>query len=147
MSLPAWFAQLAWNGPYTVQHLNNGNRDAIPRAPGCYVFTSTPGEARPTQTLYVGQAVDLRRRLPSYLIDYTRPKQRETHKGKSFLLEHRSQNGDHGLFVRWAEYAGDLNILEASLMNFLNPMFNSRDDDTFHPLFDDDELLDPRLIG
>lgn len=147
MSLPRWFDQLTWMGPYTVQHLNHGNRNTIPHAPGCYVFTSTPARARPTQTLYVGKAVNLRRRIPSYLIDYTRPKQREPHKAKGFLLEHRSQHGDHGLFVSWAEYAGELEILEASLINFLNPMFNSRAEDTFNPLFDDDELLDPRLIG
>jgi hypothetical protein len=39
-----------------------------------------------------------------------------------------------------------LDILEASLIHFLNPGANDRAEDERHPLFDDNERLDARLL-
>ena len=148
MSMPRWFAQLKWEGPFTVADLNNGRRGDIPEMPGCYVFTIVDAPPRPTQTLYVGLSKNLSGRLPTYLVHDIKKNvpSRGKHKGKLFLLGERENRTDYGVWVQWAVYAGEIRILEASLINYLNPDYNSRDEDTMNPLFGDDELLEPYLI-
>ena len=74
----------------------------------------------------------------------------EGHKGKGFVLEARAARGDNGVYVRWFMFGGnhaDLDMLEASLINYLNPLANDRDDDTRHPVLTRRDQLDSRLLG
>lgn len=149
MELPAWFMQLKWGGPIHLSALNL-DRHTLPDGPGCYAFTIGRMQLIPGKVLYVGQArTSLRKRIASYLVDHKNPKTSKDHKGKGFILEVRARGGDHGVYLRWAEYGGneeDLDILEASLINFLNPAANDREDDTRHPLLGKKDKLDHRLI-
>jgi hypothetical protein len=149
VQLPTWFTQLKWNGPASVATLDL-ERKALPDFPGCYAFTIGKAALVAGQVLYVGQAsTSLRQRVGSYLVDYKTPRTSRGHKGKGFILDARSRSGDHGVYLRWVEYGGnrhDLDILEASLINLLNPAANDREDDTRHPLLGQHEQLDPRLI-
>ena len=62
------------------------------------------------------------------------------HKGRAFIFDARHQRGDGHVFLRWTIY-GDPTQLEASLIEFLMPACNDRDE--ANP-FADDEPLDPR---
>jgi hypothetical protein len=150
MEPPAWFAQLPWRQPVSVATLNI-DRGIIPESPGCYAFTEGSISLLPRTVLYVGQAsTSLRQRLPVYLVDWTRPRGEEGHKGKGFVLEARAARGDNGVYVRWFMFGGnhaDLDMLEASLINYLNPLANDRDDDTRHPVLTRRDQLDSRLLG
>jgi hypothetical protein len=149
MELPEWFKQLKWGGPTHLAALKL-DRQTLPDSPGVYAFIVGRMPLLAGKALYVGQAsASLRTRLATYLVDYRNPKQSEGHKGKGFILEARAKNGDHGVYVQWAEYGGnknDLDSLEASLINFLNPAANDRDDDTRHPLLGERDRLNPQLI-
>jgi len=147
---PSWFKQLRWSRPCSVAVLN-ANRAVIPQFTGCYAFTIGAPLLAPGQVLYIGEAADqpLRKRLAVYLVDFSVPKAHESHKGKSFVLEARKRFGDRGIYVRWVEYGADpagVHILEASLINYLNPRANDRIEEYRHPLLGDDERLDRRLI-
>ena len=151
MAQPNWFAQLKWAPPLSVAALNQ-DRSAIPDFPGCYAFTLGVGPLLPRQVLYIGEAkTSLRLRLPVYLIDWTRPLPPGTpsHKGKGFLLQERQQRGDFGVYVRWVEYGGgaaDISLLESSLIDYLLPLYNDRDESARHGVLGDWERLDPRLL-
>lgn len=160
MDQPTWFKQLKWSKPVHVRALNL-DRSFIPDFPGCYVFTEGPGPISPGRVLYVGEATQsLRARLAVYLVDFRKAdaslsdnvysaKKKREHKGKGFVLEARDKLGDAKLYVRWVEYgANDQNIhvLEASLINFLNPRANDRIEEYRHPILGDDERLNRNLI-
>jgi len=136
-SPPLWYGQLIFSHPEPVSRLRVTR--AIPDLPGCYVFTESPGPLVPGQVLYVGKANRLKSRLGGYLVDYmqTTPTR---HKGRAFIFEHRHRFGDQRLFVRWTIY-GDPASLEGSLIAYLNPAMNDRDE---LPGLADDEALDPR---
>jgi hypothetical protein len=148
-ALPPWFTQLHWSSPTNIASVNV-DRSIIPDFPGCYAFTEHNAALIPGRVLYIGQArYSLLKRLRNYLIDIQTPKKTEGHKGKGFVLEARSAIGDQGVYVRWVEYGGnkgDLDILEASLIHFLNPGANDRAEDERHPLLDDNERLDAGLL-
>jgi hypothetical protein len=154
--LPKWFQQLKWTSPPPNVAVLNQNRGIIPDFPGCYAFTTHNAPLSPGRVLYVGEAArSLRQRLPAYLIDFRKPKitpttpGRRDHKGRGFVLEARHIHGDQGVYVQWVEYGGapsDIHILEASLMEFLQPDCNDRDEAARHPTLGDWELLDPRAI-
>ncbi len=152
MDQPAWFQQLKWSGPVNVGVLNE-NRARLPDFTGCYVFTIGKVPVAPGRVLYVGEAAGqtLRARLASYLVDFrtgSKPRGR-AHKGKGFILEARHRSGDHGVYVNWVEYGaspGEIHILEASLIHYLNPAANDRDEEYRHPTLGDWERLDTRLI-
>jgi hypothetical protein len=99
-------------------------QNPIPSRPGCYVFTSSQGEMVVDDVLYVGKAVDLRKRVVSYLVDYMQTKATK-HKGKAFIFEYRHLNTDDNLYVRWAIY-GDPIGLEGGLIGYLHPQLNDR---------------------
>jgi hypothetical protein len=89
--------------------------------------------------------------LASYLVDYraSRGPVSPSHKGKGYILEARDRLGDHGVFVRWVEYGASpahIHVLEASLINYLNPAANDRVEEHRHPLLGEQERLDQRLI-
>jgi hypothetical protein len=154
---PAWFMQLKWSKAIHVAALNL-DRNQIPDFTGCYAFTEGRIRLTPGRVLYVGEAAGqtLRSRLPAYLIDFrnSRPRNtkeatRKAHKGAGFVLEMREKLGDAGVYVRWVEYGAsmsDIHILEASLINYLNPGANDRVEEYRHALLGDDEHLDHRLI-
>ena len=147
---PSWFTQLKWRGPYSVATLN-ATRVVIPEFTGCYAFTMGVAPLSPGRVLYVGEAANqsLRRRLAVYLVDYSVRKAHESHKGKGFVLQARKRAGDHAVHVRWVEYGAspaDIHILEASLISYLNPSANDRQEEHRHPVLGDDERLDRRLI-
>lgn len=148
-ALPKWYAQLKWSSPATLAAVNL-NRGAIPDFPGCYVFTLDPGPLLPRKVLYVGEAkTSLAQRLPVYLVDWTKPKASESHKGKGFVLEQRKLRGDHGVFLRWVEYGGapsDVSLLESSLIDYLEPQCNDRDESVRHGVLGGWERLDARLL-
>jgi hypothetical protein len=65
------------------------------------------------------------------------------------VFEMRDKRGDAGVYVRWVEYGAsekDIHILEASLINYLNPQANDRVEEYRHELLGEDERLDHRLI-
>jgi hypothetical protein len=128
----------------------NLDRKVIPDFPGCYVFTEDTGPLRPSGVLYVGEAkTSLARRLPVYLVDFRIPKMGKDHKGKGFILEARSIRSDYGVYVRWALYGGagsDVSLLESSLIEYLQPSCNDRDESVRHGVLGDWERLDPRLV-
>lgn len=148
-AIPAWFQQLKWSAAANVAVVNQ-HRAIIPDFPGCYVFMDFSGAPQPGRVLYVGQAsTSLRQRLSNYLVDIQAPKSREPHKGKGFVLEVRHQHGDQGVYVQWVEFGGngpDIDILEASLINYLNPAANDREDDRRHPLLAIKDRLPSALL-
>ena len=152
MDQPAWFQQLKWGGGISVAALNE-NRKQIPDFTGCYAFTVGKLQIAPGRVLYVGEAAGqpLRKRLAVYLVDYRRSKTSgsRSHKGQGFVLEARHRSGDHGIYVHWVEYGGsesDIHILEASLINYLNPGANDRIEEYRHPVLGKRERLDSNLI-
>jgi hypothetical protein len=152
MDQPAWFQQLKWRGRVHIDALNL-DRKQIPDFTGCYAFTVGKVPIAPGRVLYVGEAAgqSLRKRLASYLVDFRSgsPPKSKQHKGKGFVLEARFKSGDHGVFVSWVEYGaspGEIHILEASLIHYLSPGANDRDEDARHPTLGDHERLDRRLI-
>jgi hypothetical protein len=138
-----WFEQLKWSSTWSVKDLAV-NRAKIPEQSGCYVFTDDDVALRPKHVLYVGKAANLRSRLGGYLVDYkqTRPTR---HKGRAFIFEHRAKAGNGRTYVRWTLYGGNPAELETNLCDFLWPDCTDRWD--VHELWDDDEALDPRLLG
>jgi hypothetical protein len=154
---PVWFRQLKWSKPINVAALNR-DRNQIPAFTGCYAFTEGCIPLTPGRVLYVGEAAaqTLRSRLDVYLVDFriSRPKRpkgagTKTHKGAAFVLEMRDKRGDAGVYVRWVEYGAsekDIHILEASLINYLNPQANDRVEEYRHEVHSDDDRLDRRLI-
>lgn len=150
MDHPTWFEQLQWRGRIHVAALNE-NRRQIPDFTGCYAFTVGKVPVAPGRVLYVGEAAgqSLRDRLANYLVDFHKPKASEGHKGKGFVLEARSDSGDHAVYAHWVEYGAspaDIHILEASLIHYLNPAANDRVEEYRHPTLGDRERLDKRLI-
>lgn len=133
---PRWLTQLQWQGPRpgsTVQ------RRDIPEQPGCYVFTDKPLIVPPV--LYVGRAVNLKRRVWGYLLDYAKTKPTK-HKGRAFIYDYRHTHGDHNLYVSWAVY-GDPIGLEGSLIGQLEPLCNSRYEGEF---LSDEDFLDEQFL-
>ena len=149
MARPAWYSQLLWEGPYSVAMVN-GDRKMIPDFPGCYAFTTHPGALSPGKVVYVGESrASLATRLPVYLVDWRVPKLSESHKGKGFVLEARQQRGDNGVFIHWVRYGGapwQVSQLEASLIDYLKPSCNDRDEEVRHGLLDHTERLDRRAL-
>jgi len=151
MAQPNWFAQLKWSSPTSVAVLNQ-NRSAIPDFPGCYAFTLGVGALLPNKVLYIGEAkTSLRQRLPVYLIEWTNklPPGTKAHKGKGFILFERQRVGDYGVHVRWVEYGGapsDVSLLESSLIDYLSPHYNDRDESVRHGVLGAWERLDSRLL-
>ncbi len=139
--VPAWYSQLRWSPARSIRAIR-ANMSQIPHGvAGCYVFTRNSGEKIPGKVLYVGKAINLRTRLPGYLVDYmkTRPTK---HKGRAFMFEARSHSGDNNIYLQWTQY-GDPNRLEAGLIDYLEPQCNDRfEQDGFY----DDESLDEKFI-
>ena len=144
MAVPAWYEQLKWSGPVSVAVLNQ--QRSLPDFSGVYAFTTDAGPLLPRRVLYLGKAKNLSQRVPSYLVDWRRPKAVERHKGKGFVLEARAQRGDHGVFVQWVEYGGDISELEASLILYLRPQCNDAEPGERTPILGDEDRLDPRLL-
>jgi len=140
---PRWFTQLNWSGVWSIAALAQ-QRAEIPEQSGCYIFTEDAVALRPEHVLYVGKAKNLRGRLGGYLVDYknTRPTK---HKGRAFIFAQRSQAGDYATYVRWTLYGGRTGELETNLCEFLWPDCTDRWES--HELWDDDEEIDPRLLG
>jgi hypothetical protein len=133
MTPPLWYSQLTWSVPRIAV---NTRRADIPEQPGCYAFTADPGPLVPQRVLYVGKADNLRNRLPGYLVDFMRTAPTK-HKGRAFLFEYRQKNGDPSLYLRWTVY-GDPRILEASLIDFLEPQMRMTAGNTrFWPMTSD----------
>jgi len=149
MAQPAWYSQLKWEGPYSIAAINQ-DRKIIPDFPGCYAFTTHPGPLLPSKVLYIGESkASLARRLTVYLVDWRVPKISESHKGKGFVLEARQQKGDHGVYLRWVQYGGaawQVSQLEASLIEYLCPDGNDRDEELRHGVLGDWERLDPSTL-
>jgi hypothetical protein len=143
-SIPKWFAQLNWSHVWSVAELSL-NRNSIPDISGCYIFTADASGLRPNRVLYVGKATNLRQRLGGYLVDYMNTTTTD-HKGRAFIFEHRSKVGDHKTFVRWVEYGGKPEELEANLCEFLWPDCTDRWE-TSHELWNRNQRIDPRLLG
>ena len=141
--MPKWFDQLKWSPVWTVAELAN-SRDRIPQTSGCYVFTGQASGLRPGHVLYIGKAKRLRARLGGYLVDFrkTRPTK---HKGRAFIFEQRANTSDYETYVRWTEYGGLPGELETNLCEFFDPDCTDRWEK--HELWDDDETIDPRLLG
>jgi len=133
---PLWYTQVQFTVARPVPLVKLAKD--IPDLPGCYVFTSSPAPLVPGAVLYVGKALSLKKRVRGYLVDYMKTAPTK-HKGRAFLFEYRHDHGDKNLFLRWTLY-GDPNQLEASLIDYLNPDFNDRDETD---LFADDETLNP----
>jgi len=93
------------------------------------------------EVLYVGRALDLRRRVTGYLVDYMKTKATK-HKGRAFIFEYRDIHKDDNIYVRWAIYGGPIG-LEGGLIAYLNPRLNDRFEDDE---LSDDEFLDPKLL-
>lgn len=148
-TIPSWFQQLKWSVVANVAAMNKA-RSSIPDFPGCYVFMEFAEAPRPGHVLYVGQAsTSLRQRLAIYLVDVRTQKAKERHKGKAFVLEARHIHSDQGVYLQWVEYGGnkhDIDILEASLINYLNPAANDREDDARHPLLGFSDRLRSDLL-
>ena len=142
---PGWYGQLKWSSPVSLAVLNT-DRSCIPNFPGCYAFTIGRGALLLRKVLYIGDAESLRQRLAVYLVDWRAPKGHEGHKGKGFVLEARKKHTDQGIYVRWVEYGGDHNLLEASLIHYLEPQCNDRDESARVGLLADGERLDRRLL-
>jgi hypothetical protein len=134
MAQPLWYTQTHFNSPRPVSGIKAA-RD-IPDLPGCYVFTETRGALTPGRVLYVGKAFSLKTRVRGYLVDYMKTKATK-HKGRAFIFEYRDDHGDRNLYLRWAIY-GDPGELEASLIDYLRPDCNDRDE--ANPLADDEPL-------
>ena len=153
MDEPSWFRQLRWSDPIHIAALN-GDRGQIPDFTGCYAFTLGRILLSPGRVLYIGEAArqSLRDRLATYLIDFRiRPlaSNSRVHKGKGLILQERKERTDHAVFVRWVEYGAsehDIHILEASLINYLNPTANDRVEEYRHPVLGDRARLNSRLI-
>ncbi|MDB6089585.1 MAG: hypothetical protein JWN85_2369 [Gammaproteobacteria bacterium] len=158
---PAWFRQLKWSEPLSVSALSS-DRTRIPGdSTGCYAFTIGTPPIAPGRVLYIGEAANqsLRKRIAGYLVNFRVPVPKRgadgvdkprAHKGKGFILEARKKKTDHGVYLRWIRYGADaanVHILEASLINYLNPRANDRVEEHRHPLLGDGEKLDRRLIG
>jgi len=141
--LPRWFEQLRWSRVWSVAYLAN-NRGEIPEQPGCYVFTETASGLCPKRVLYVGKAKNLHKRLGGYLVDYKRTTPTR-HKGRAFIFEQRDRAGDHATFVRWVPYGGKPGELETNLCDLLWPDCTDRWE--IHDLWNDEEGIDPRLLG
>lgn len=154
MARPAWYSQLMWEGPYKVSEVApRGSRTLIPDFPGgCYVFTIHPGALQPNRVLYVGETEQpLRKRISAYLVNWRIPKSKDSkeHKGKGFVLEARKKNGDEGVYLHWVRYGGadwQRRQLEASLIEYLKPECNDRDEEIRWGLLDQDQLLDPKTL-
>jgi hypothetical protein len=141
---PLWFKQLTWELPWSVAALRakiKARQSPIPSRPGCYVFTNSAGEMVVDEVLYVGKAVDLRRRVTGYLVDYMKTKATK-HKGRAFVFEYREIHTDDNIYVRWAIY-GDPIGLEGGLIGYLHPQLNDRLE--YNELADDG-LLDPTFL-
>jgi excinuclease UvrABC nuclease subunit len=138
-SKPLWYTQVQFTPARPVPIVRIA-RD-IPDKPGCYVFTSDGGPLVPGNVIYVGKALSLRQRVRGYLVDYMKTAPTR-HKGRAFIFEYRHDRGERNLFLRWTIY-GDPLQLEASLIDYLEPMCNDRDEQ--NP-FADDEPLDPRYL-
>jgi len=136
---PLWFSQVQFNAPRPIPLVKLAND--IPDRPGCYVFTSSPAPLTPGEVLYVGKALRLRSRVRGYLVDYMKTAPTK-HKGRAFLFEYRHDRGDRRLYLRWTIY-GDPTQLEASLIDYLEPTFNDRDESD---PFSEDELLNPMYM-
>ena len=64
-------------------------------------------------------------------------------------MSERADRTDYGVFVRWVEYGGagsDISLLESSLIDFLDPWYNDRDEYVRHSGLGAWESLDPRLL-
>ncbi len=148
-STPNWFSLLNWKRLTVFQA--NQKRAELGSYPGVYAFT----ERRPTllggEVLYVGMTRQpLRRRLGVYLKDYdvkTRGNRRITprgHKGARMIWSERNKLGDRNIIVHTAPFSGsrqETYLLEANLIHLLQPVCNTRDEELYHPLLDDDEIF------
>lgn len=131
---PLWYTQIHFNAPRPVALVLLAAD--VPDRPGCYVFTETAGPLVPQHVLYVGRALSLRARVRGYLVDYMQTAPTK-HKGRAFIFDARHQRGDGQVFLRWTIY-GDPTQLEASLIEYLQPACNDRDE--ANPFADDEPL-------
>ena len=139
MSIPAWFASIAWSAPVSLEALR-ANRGQLPNLSGVYVFTNYAGALEPnTGVLYVGKAASLLRRVQSYLphpnetkvASRTNPERVSStlkHAGKTQLLVEIQQKSRgtaaSGIFVRWWVTASP-KITEDLLLGYLRPAYNT----------------------
>lgn len=142
--MPVWYRALRWKS-YTVSDLNT-DRSLIPSHTGVYAFTLDKRSLHIGQVLYLGMTAQrrgLRGRLSVYLKDYANASSRG-HKGAKFIWGERDAKSDKRIIVHFAEFGGnrqDTLLLEANLIHLLQPYFNSRDEEIYHPILDNDELF------
>ena len=141
---PRWYRQLRWSEPVTLNSLRIDD-GAVPTEPGLYAFNIGRASLVPGRVRYIGEAGNLRKRLRSYTINYWTAKNIDRHKGRLFLF-HADAANPYKLYVRWVIYGGHRNELEASLIAYLQPSYNTRDEEARHGMLDDRETLDPRFL-
>jgi len=130
-----WADIISWSIPMSVADLNN-NRSIIPEDPGFYAFTPDRSVLKPGNVLYIGEAGNLRNRLPNYL--HHNPRQSRTrHKGALFVMDHRlTISGDANIYVRWSPFESDYGLrrdIEAAMIQFYGSWYNDRDWKRDHP--------------
>ena len=141
---PRWYTQISWSDPITLERLRLSG-ESISEQPGVYLFHVDKIKPSPGRVRYVGEAKNLKKRLRAYAIDYMIAKNYDNHRGRLFIFSaHRSY--PYRLYVRWAVYGGHRNELEASLIHYLQPWYNTRDEEARHGVLADDERLDPRYL-
>lgn len=150
--VPDWFGQLKWSRPSNIAQVV-ADRSMLPVRPGIYVFSEFCTAPEPGRVLYVGMTKQpLRARLRPYIKDYKNSKpsgRKNEHLGKLFIWDARENRGDHGIYLQWIEYYANVELrarLEASLIHYLNPSCNARDDDEDHALLGDEELLEAETL-
>ena len=148
MTQPKSLAAISWSPPIPIEVLRS-KRSLLPQAAGVYVFTSYLGPIEKNfGVLYVGKAKNLAQRVPAYLTDpeniliystrSSTPKLNSSlnHVGKVHLLveiQQKYRESTKGTTFVWVRWTLDSNpeILEKSLINYLQPKFNERLRDKF----------------
>jgi excinuclease UvrABC nuclease subunit len=142
--LPQWYQELQWKC-LSAADANVNRRELYP-TPGVYAFTDKRRSLLGGPVLYVGmtrQKRGLRGRLSSYLKNYKNGSARG-HKGAQFIWGERDRLGDNNVIVHIAPFGGnrvETLLLEANLINLLQPWFNTRDEEIYHPMLDNDDMF------
>lgn len=133
---PIWQKYVQWSPARALIELIH-NRKEIPDFPGFYAFNEDVGTLKPGSVLYIGETDTtggLRSRLSPYLTPNPKmvvPK----HKGGVLICHYRSEvKSDHEIFLRWAPLEIDKEErreIEAALIQFYTPLFNTRDREAF----------------
>lgn len=146
--LPEWFQLLQWK-VLSIEEANINRREIYTES-GIYAFTLKRRALLGGPVLYVGMTTQkrgLRGRLSTYLKNYMSGNARG-HKGAKFIWHEREKFGDKNINVHIAPFGGSREetlLLEANLINLLQPLVNTRDEEIYHPIIDD-MFFDPELF-